>query len=149
MKCAYCQDNNTRVIETREAGETTRRRRECESCKQRFTTYERVEQQALRIIKRDNSRELFDRNKLLRGITTACEKRPVSTQEIEEAAQRIERDLRSKGEQEIPSNLIGEYVMKELRELDEVAYIRFASVYKQFTDVKSFKQEIDSLSKKK
>ena len=149
MKCAYCQDNNTRVIETREAGETTRRRRECEKCKQRFTTYERVEQQALRIIKRDNSRELFDRNKLLRGITTACEKRPVSTQEIEEAVQKIERELRKRAEQEIPSNLIGEYVMKELRELDEVAYIRFASVYKQFTDVKSFKQEIDKLSKKK
>ena len=149
MKCAYCQSTNTRVIETREAGETTRRRRECEECTQRFTTYERVEQQALRIIKRDNSRELFDRNKLLRGITTACEKRPVSTQEIEEAVQKIERELRKRAEQEIPSNLIGEYVMKELRELDEVAYIRFASVYKQFTDVKSFKQEIDKLSKKK
>lgn len=148
MKCFYCKEDDTRVIETREAGESLRRRRECSSCGQRFTTYERVEQQQLRVIKSDGSRESFDRNKLLRGITTACEKRPVSAEQIEEAVQEVERMLRERGDAEIPSKLIGEYVMKVLRGIDEVAYIRFASVYKQFKDIEGFKEEIASLGKK-
>lgn len=148
MKCPYCSAEDTRVIETREAGESLRRRRECLECKQRFTTYERIEQQQLRIVKRDGSRETFDRNKLLKGITVACEKRPVTNEQIEDAVQAVERALRQKSESEIPSKLIGEEMMKVLRQIDEVAYIRFASVYKQFTDVKSFQEEIQSMGKK-
>lgn len=148
MKCFYCKADDTRVIETREAGDSLRRRRECSSCKQRFTTYERVEQQQLRVIKSDGSRELFDRNKLLRGITTACEKRPVSSQQIQDAVQEVEKLLREAGEAEIQSKHIGEFVMRVLRKIDEVAYIRFASVYKQFTDIEGFKEEIATLGKK-
>jgi transcriptional repressor NrdR len=148
MKCPYCSEDDTRVIETREAGESLRRRRECTSCSQRFTTYERIEQQQLRVIKRDASRELFDRDKLLKGITIACEKRPVTHEQIEEAVQAVERSLRQRAEAEIQSNIVGEEMMKVIREIDEVAYIRFASVYKQFKDIESFQEEIAQLSKK-
>ena len=124
-----------------------RRRRECLACKQRFTTYERVEKQQLRIIKRGGSREFFDRTKLKHGLLVACEKRPVSQEAIEEAVVEIEKELRGRGELEIPSREVGEVTMKYLRKLDEVAYIRFASVYKQFKDIDSFKKEIAELSK--
>lgn len=147
MQCPYCSETDTRVIETREAGDSLRRRRECLACKQRFTTYERVEKQQLRIIKRGGSREFFDRTKLKHGLLVACEKRPVSQEAIEEAVVEIEKDLRGRGELEIPSREVGEVTMKYLRKLDEVAYIRFASVYKQFKDIESFKQEIAELSK--
>lgn len=147
MKCPYCSETDTRVIETREAGDSLRRRRECLACKQRFTTYERVEKQQLRIIKRGGSREFFDRTKLKHGLLVACEKRPVSQEAIEEAVVEIEKELRGRGELEIPSREVGEVTMKYLRKLDEVAYIRFASVYKQFKDIESFKQEIAELSK--
>lgn len=147
MKCPYCSDSQTRVIETREAGDSLRRRRECQACEQRFTTYERVEKQQLRIVKRDGSREFFDRDKLKHGILVACEKRPVSQEQIERAVVEIEKELRGRGELEVPSGDVGEATMKHLKQLDEVAYIRFASVYKQFKDIESFKQEIDELSK--
>ena len=147
MKCPYCGDSETRVIETREAGDSLRRRRECQACEQRFTTYERVEKQQLRIVKRDGSREFFDRDKLKHGLLVACEKRPVSQEEIERAVVEIEKELRGRGELEIPSREVGEVTMKYLKELDEVAYIRFASVYKQFKDIESFKDEIESMTK--
>lgn len=147
MQCPYCAESDTRVIETREAGDSLRRRRECLSCNQRFTTYERVEKQQLRIIKSDGSREFFNRDKLKEGLLLACEKRPVSHEAIEQAVTDIEKDLRGRGELEIPSREVGAVAMKYLRGLDEVAYIRFASVYKQFKDIDSFKQEIDELSK--
>ncbi len=147
MQCPYCAKTDTRVIETREASESLRRRRECLSCKQRFTTYERVEKQQLRIVKRSGGREFFNRDKLKHGLLVACEKRPVSQEQIEEAVTEIEKELRGRGELELPSEEVGSAAMKHLKELDEVAYIRFASVYKQFKDIDSFKQEIDELSK--
>lgn len=147
MKCLFCKNPQTKVIETREAGDALRRRRECLACEQRFTTYERVEKQQLRIVKRDGSREFFNRDKLKHGLLVACEKRPVSQEQIENAVAEIEKELRGKGDLEVPSREVGEVAMKYVRSLDEVAYIRFASVYKQFKDIESFKQEIDELSK--
>ncbi|NHJ48213.1 MAG: transcriptional regulator NrdR, partial [Asgard group archaeon] len=147
MKCPYCQSENTRVIEKRISDDfkVNRRRRECVQCKKRFTTYERVEKVKLTIVKKDKRREPFNREKLLNGITRACEKRPVSIQEIEEAVDDIESELRKQNETEIESSVIGELVMEKLRELDEVAYIRFASVYRRFTDISSFEQELEKL----
>ncbi len=147
MKCIHCNNDDTRVVETRQAGHELRRRRECVLCGQRFTTYERAELPTLRIIKKDGSRELFDKEKLKRGLILSCEKRPVSADQIEHALDTIERELRRQGEAEIPSNLVGDLTMRELRRLDEVAYIRFASVYKEFRDAQSFEKEIQVLTK--
>jgi transcriptional repressor NrdR len=147
MRCPLCHAEDTRVIETRANDDqgTIRRRRECQECRRRFTTYERCEEPQLYVIKKDGRRELFDREKLLLGVTRACEKRPVSRDAIEGVVYDIERALRDSLRDEVPSTLIGDKVMRRLRDLDEVAYVRFASVYKEFQDLISFLHEIERL----
>ncbi len=147
MRCPYCENSDTKVIDSRptEEGHAIRRRRECENCGRRFTTYEKVEESIIMVIKKDGSREAFDRSKILNGIIKACEKRPVSMAEIESVVDKIERGLNNMLEKEVKSTFIGELVMERLKELDEVAYVRFASVYRQFTDVGTFISEIESL----
>lgn len=147
MRCPFCKETESKVIDSRPSEDDTaiRRRRECIKCKRRFTTYERVEETPLLIIKKNGNRQQFDRSKLLNGIMRACEKRPVSLEIIENIVNQIETDLRDKFDREISSIYIGEMVMDRLRELDEVAYIRFASVYRQFTDLNSFIHTIDQL----
>lgn len=147
MRCPYCKSSETKVIDTREAGDTeiTRRRRECLRCKKRFTTYERVEGVELIVAKKDKRREQFDRQKLMKGILKACEKRPIKQEKIEKMVDEIETELRSKETTEIPSKDIGEIVMEKLRKIDEVAYVRFASVYRQFKDAKQFMKEIQEV----
>ncbi|MHB9022917.1 MAG: transcriptional regulator NrdR [Armatimonadota bacterium] len=145
MRCPFCQAEETRVIETRANDEqgAIRRRRECLECHRRFTTYERHEEPQLYVIKKDGRREAFDRDKLLLGITKACEKRPISREAIEQLVYGIERSLRDALRDEIPSPQLGDMVMRRLRDLDEVAYVRFASVYKEFRDLGSFIHEIE------
>ena len=147
MKCPYCENEDSKVIDSRhtEDGKAIRRRRECEECGRRFTTYEKVEEMILMVIKKDGSRQAFDRNKLLNGIIRACEKRPVSIADMEKIVDDIERGLNNMMEKEIDSNFIGELVMERLKDLDEVSYVRFASVYRQFTDVNTFVQEVERL----
>lgn len=147
MRCPICQAEDTRVIETRANDEqgTIRRRRECQDCRRRFTTYERHEEPQLYVIKKDGRRELFHREKLLEGITKACEKRPVSREAIELVVYDVERALRDALKDEVPSAQLGDMVMRRLRDLDEVAYVRFASVYKAFRDLESFLLEIDRI----
>lgn len=149
MHCPYCHTDNSRVIESRasEDGTTIRRRRECvnEECQRRFTTYERVEQRPLMVIKKDAKREEFSYPKLYRGVSKACEKRPISTEQIERAVEGIAQRLRMDFEQEVPSSVIGERVMETLRSLDGVAYVRFASVYREFRDVETLAKEVLSL----
>ena len=147
MKCPYCENEDSKVIDSRhtEDGMAIRRRRECEACGRRFTTYEKVEEMILMVVKKDGSRQAFDRNKLMNGIIRACEKRPVSMDDIEKIVNDIERGLNNMMEKEVGSTFIGELVMERLRELDEVAYVRFASVYRQFTDVNTFVQEVEKL----
>jgi transcriptional repressor NrdR len=149
MKCPYCGNTETDVIDSREAEDLTavRRRRECLKCEKRFTTYERVESVELVIIKKDGRREPFNREKLLAGIVRACEKRPVPHEKIEKAVDELEMEIRKKDTKEIPSSIIGELVMKKLKKLDKVAYIRFASVYREFADVGDFKKELKELLK--
>ncbi|PKM85617.1 MAG: transcriptional regulator NrdR [Firmicutes bacterium HGW-Firmicutes-11] len=149
MKCPFCETNDTRVIDSRptEEGHAIRRRRECDNCGKRFTTYEKVEEVFFMVIKKDGSREAFDRNKVLNGIVKACEKRPVPLADIERIVDEIERGLNNMMEKEIESKVIGEIIMEHLKELDEVAYVRFASVYRQFTDVNTFAAEIEKLLK--
>lgn len=149
MKCPFCQDPSTSVVDSRlsKEGDMIRRRRECEVCHKRFTTYERVEDFLPVIIKKDGRREPFDRKKLLSGLQKACEKRPVSMESIEDVANKIEREIQEMGEKEIPSKEIGERIMRELRKLDEVAYVRFASVYRQFKDLNEFMDELKGLLK--
>lgn len=149
MKCPYCSEFESRVLDSRssEDGSSIRRRRECNSCKKRFTTYERLEERPLLIIKKSGEREQFDREKLLSGITKACEKRPVSMEKIEKVVVDIERELRDSFDREVSSIILGEKVMDKLQELDEVAYVRFASVYRQFTDLNSFIKTIEQLKK--
>lgn len=132
-----------------EEGAIIRRRRECPSCKKRFTTYERVDELPLTVIKKSGIREVFDPHKIVNGLIKACEKRPVSMETLQNIAYDIERDLKNKMEQEIESNLIGEMVMNKLKELDEVAYVRFASVYRQFKDIDSYIEEIKKLKNKR
>ena len=148
MHCPFCGAVDTRVIDSRlvSEGNHVRRRRECITCEERFTTYESAELVMPRIIKQDGIREPFNEDKLLAGLTKALEKRPVSIEKVEEAINRIKTILRATGEREIPSRDVGEEVMKELRELDEVAFVRFASVYRSFKDLNEFRQEIDRLS---
>ena len=149
MHCPFCAAVDTRVIDSRlvSEGNHVRRRRECITCEERFTTYESAELVMPRIIKQDGTREPFNEDKLLAGLTKALEKRPVSIEKVEEAINRIKTILRATGEREIPSREVGEKVMKELRDLDEVAFVRFASVYRSFKDLNEFRQEIDRLSK--
>ncbi len=150
MRCPYCLHPETKVLDSRDSSDldATRRRRECLKCKKRFTTYERVEMVDLIVIKKDGRRENFDRHKLLNGVMKACEKRPVSHERIEELVDDVERELRKREETEVSSMTIGEMVMSRLKRLDQVAYIRFASVYRSFTDVESFEKELRRLRKK-
>lgn len=151
MRCPFCENSDTKVIDSRptEEGHAIRRRRECENCRKRFTTYEKVEEIPLVVIKKDGSREVFDRTKVLNGIIKACEKRPVSLDDVEKIVSDIERGLSNMMEKEIKTTVIGEVIMDHLIELDEVAYVRFASVYKQFSDVNTFIYEIEKLVEKK
>jgi transcriptional regulator NrdR len=147
MKCPYCENPETKVIDSRptEDGHAIRRRRGCEKCGKRFTTYEKVEESIVMIIKKDGRREAFDKSKVANGIIKACEKRPVPMAEIERMTDEIERGLNNLMEKEVKSEFIGELVMDELKKVDEVAYVRFASVYRQFTDVNTFIKEIEKL----
>ena len=150
MKCPYCGDSDTKVIDSRptDEGERIRRRRECLKCGKRFTTYEVIETVPLIVVKKDKSRETFDRGKLLGGMLRACEKRPVPLDVLENAVDQIESKLQSSLEREIPSSTIGTLAMDKLKEIDEIAYVRFASVYRQFTDINSFMDELTKLIKK-
>lgn len=147
MKCPFCGADDTKVVDSRAMAEgiSIRRRRLCKDCNKRFTTYERVEEILIQIIKSNQSREDFDRLKVARSIRIACQKRPVSEEQIEEITTRIERELFTMTEREIPSKLIGERVMRELREIDQVAYVRFASVYRDFKDLNQFLDELSGL----
>ncbi len=147
MRCPYCGTLDNRVIDSRlsQAGEVTRRRRECESCGRRYTTYERVEHTTPLIIKKDGRRQPYDRNKLLAGLRRACVKRPVSAEALERLLNQVERWMADTGDQEISSADLGERVLLELRELDQVAYVRFASVYRDFQDVGEFLGELTQL----
>lgn len=147
MKCPFCSNADTKVIDSRptEEGYAIRRRRGCDHCGKRFTTYEKVEETILMVAKKDARREVFDRNKILNGIVKACEKRPVSMTQIEGMVDDIEKALNNLMEKEVTSDYIGELVMEQLKKVDEVAYVRFASVYRQFTDVNTFIREIEKL----
>lgn len=145
MKCPYCGCSESRVKDSRDIGDAIHRRRECEHCKGRFSTYERVEKVPLMVIKRDQRREAFDRQKLYVGLRKACEKRPLPASEIEKAVEEIEQELDRSGKQEIASSVIGELVMEHLQHLDKIAYIRFASVYRSFTDVETMFEEMQKL----
>ncbi len=145
MKCPFCASGNSRVIDTRSAEGGIRRRRECEDCYRRFTTYERVAPLRLMVIKRDGRREPFARDKILSGIQIACAKRPIATGSIEELVSGIESELYHRGSREVTSREIGEMVMQNLRRLDEVAYIRFGTIYRRFADVEDLADEIESL----
>ncbi len=151
MRCPYCEHSESKVIDSRESrnGLRIRRRRECLSCKKRFTTYEMIEEIPYMVIKKDGSRQPFDRQKLLQGLLKACEKRPVPLSKLEEVVEEIESRLMEKPEKEINSSEIGSHVMKRLKELDKVAYVRFASVYREFKDVLEFKQELETLLKER
>ena len=150
MKCPFCQAQDTKVIDSRPADDNSsiRRRRQCESCNKRFTTYEKLETIPLMVIKKDDSRENFDRSKIEYGIIQSCHKRPVSTVVIRKTVDDIENQIYSMEVSEIPTRKIGEFVMEKLKELDEVAYVRFASVYREFKDVNTFVDEISKLLKK-
>ena len=147
MKCPYCGDQDSKVIDSRhsEDGASIRRRRECLACQKRFTTYETVESLPIIVVKKDGSRQSFDRTKILNGMVRACEKRPVSMAEMEAAVTDIEQVMQNSLEREISSSEIGELVIERLKPLDEVAYVRFASVYRQFKDINSFMQELNKI----
>ncbi len=149
MNCPYCQHADNRVLDTRTVGEGIRRRRECLDCKQRFTTHERVARGNLMIVKRDGRREEWDQDKLFVGLKKACTKRPVSVEKLDRVVTQIESELYSLGQREIPAELIGEKVMCHLVDLDEVAYVRFASVYRRFADLESLTDEITRLRAEK
>jgi len=150
MKCPGCGNLENKVIDSRlsEGGEATRRRRECVGCGRRYTTYERIEEVIPLIVKKDGRRESWDRRKLLQGLERACQKRPVSAEAREAVADAIERELRESGEREVPSSEVGEKLMTHLRELDQVAYVRFASVYRQFDDIGEFLDELHRLGER-
>jgi len=145
MKCPFCDNKETKVVDKRDSDGMTRRRRECLKCKKRFTTYEKVETINLVVLKKDNTRERFDKEKLKAGIQKACEKRPIPIEKIEQIVDKIEAQLLLLKRKEIPTSLIGEKVMVELKKLDNIAYIRFASVYRDFKDIEDFKKEIKQL----
>ncbi len=150
MRCPYCGHLEDRVVDSREAqeGQATRRRRECLGCARRYTTYERVEDVLPQVVKKDGRREAFDRRKIVEGLQRACQKRPVSREQIDDLVSAIERRVQELGEREVRSGVIGEAVMERLRELDPVAYVRFASVYRAFTDVGEFMSELEGLKRK-
>lgn len=150
MKCPFCGEEDTKVIDSRSADENTsiRRRRQCETCGKRFTTYEKVETIPLLVIKKDNSRELYDRQKLEAGILRACHKRPISIEQISEMVDGVENQIFAREEREVKSSVIGEMIMDRLKELDAVAYVRFASVYREFKDVNTFLNELEKLYKR-
>ncbi len=150
MNCPFCEYHETKVIDTRptDEGQKIRRRRECLSCKKRFTTYEKVENIQLMVIKKDKTRESFDRNKIVNGIIKACEKRSIPLKEIEEIADKIEKTILNDMENEISSYKIGELVMQELKDIDDVAYVRFASVYREFKDINTFMDELKKMLNK-
>ncbi|ABJ67752.1 transcriptional regulator NrdR [Pediococcus pentosaceus] len=150
MKCPHCGNNGSRVVDSRptDEGRVIRRRRECEKCGFRFTTFERVEATPLLVIKKNGSREEFDRDKILKGIVRAAEKRPLNMEQMTDMVDKVENKVRSLGESEISSQIIGEYVMNILVDLDEIAYIRFASVYRQFKDMHVFLDELQDMMKK-
>jgi transcriptional repressor NrdR len=147
MKCPFCDNHDTKVIDSRptEEGHAIRRRRGCDRCNKRFTTYEKVEETILMVVKKDGRREAFDRNKIMNGIIKACEKRPVSIAQMEGMVNEIEKSISNSMEKEVRSYRIGELIMEQLKIVDEVAYVRFASVYRQFTDVNTFIKEIEKL----
>jgi len=147
MRCPFCNHIEDKVIDSRQGkdADVIRRRRECLKCEGRFTSYERIENILPHVIKKDDSRVLFDRQKILQGLERACEKRPVSVEAREELASKIEKSLQATGEKEISSAFIGEQIMDYLKEIDQVAYVRFASVYRQFKDIKEFMQEINDI----
>ena len=151
MKCPFCGYNDSKVLDTRptDEGSTIRRRRECLNCNKRFTTYEKIEQSPIMVIKKDGNRQAFDRERIIRGMIKSCEKRPVSANDIEEAVNNIEKKIENSMKKEISSLEIGEMVMDELKDLDEVSYVRFASVYREFKDLQSFVDELESFVKKK
>lgn len=149
MKCPFCGFEETKVIDSRPTDEKIRRRRECLNCEKRFTTYEVVETMPLVVIKKDKSREIFDRNKLMNGLVRACEKRPISVEMLDNIVSDIESQLLNLLEREVSSYQIGEMAMQHLKNIDEVAYVRFASVYRQFADINSFMQELKTLLKEK
>ena len=150
MKCPYCNNQETQVTDTRETEslEATRRRRECAKCGKRFTTYERVEEADIVVVKKDGKRERFQRQKLLNGILKSCEKRSVPLEKIEKIVDDVESDLRKRDSVEIDSRVIGEITMRKLKSLDKIAYIRFASVYREFEDLDRFEEELEKLQKK-
>ena len=147
MKCPYCDNPDTKVIDSRptEEGHAIRRRRGCDKCNRRFTTYEKVEETILMVVKKDGRRETFDRSKMINGMIKACEKRPVSMAQMEDIVNDIEKTISNSMQKEVESYDIGEMIMNRLKEVDEVAYVRFASVYRQFTDVNTFIKEIEKL----
>ena len=151
MKCPHCGYEESKVVDSRhsEDGLSIRRRRECLKCQKRFTTYETVEVLPIIVVKRDNSREPFDRNKIMNGMLRACEKRPVSTQDLENIVKEIETLVQNSLEREVTTQYLGEQVMERLKPLDEVAYVRFASVYRQFKDIHSFMQELNKILEEK
>ena len=151
MKCPFCGYHDSKVIDSRPAedGNTIRRRRECLDCQKRFTTYEIIERMPLIVIKRDGSRQSFDRVKIVNGLVRACEKRPVSIAQIEKVSDEVEQELRGRLESEVQSERIGEMVMARLKKLDEVAYVRFASVYRSFKDIETFMEELSKILNEK
>ena len=151
MRCPFCGTNDDKVLDSRESpdGDAIKRRRECKECGRRFTTYEQIEEMALFIVKSDQRREPFDRSKILHGMELACKGRPVSSETLALTAEDIERKLYNRLEREVPSDEIGELVMEALRSLDQVAYVRFASVYRQFEDAAQFREIVNMLRKKK
>ena len=151
MKCPFCGYDDSKVLDTRptDEGYTIRRRRECLKCQKRFTTYEKIEKSPVMVIKKDGNRQAFDREKIIKGMIKSCEKRPVSADEIEEAVNNIEKKIENSMRREITSLEVGEMVMEELKDLDEVSYVRFASVYREFKDLQSFVYELENFVKKK
>lgn len=151
MKCPFCDEFEDKVVDSRMAkeGELIRRRRECLGCKRRYTTYERVEEILPMVVKKDGRRESFDRTKILAGLKKACEKRPISTATIEDVTDRIEKRIQEMGETEIESRIVGEELMRELHQLDQVAYVRFASVYREFKDIDQFMDELKTLAQQR
>lgn len=150
MKCPACQHNGTKVLDSRpvEEGRSIRRRRECESCSYRFTTFEKVEEMPLIVVKKEGIREEFSREKVLRGLIKACEKRPVALKQLEDIVVEVEKELRNIGISEVKSDIVGEMVMERLSKIDEVAYVRFASVYRQFKDINVFLDELKEIIEK-
>ena len=150
MRCPFCNEDDTKVIDSRPAEDNSiRRRRQCEACGKRFTTYEKLETIPLMVIKKDNTRQPYDRAKIEAGVLRSCHKRPVSPQQIKQMIDEIENEIFNREEKEIPTSVIGELVMKKLQVLDEVAYVRFASVYREFKDVNTFMEELGKLLGKK